>query len=132
MEDMTMSINGAKFLDVTRAEGFTVSPHARHRMEQFTGIDVTESVAFSLFKRGKQLRIDELRLRGYRPAYEPRRRKGIESWYFCFQLFGQELVAVIGCGSRPNEYVWLTTLGPTVQQDRLRITQAPSAAVAAA
>jgi hypothetical protein len=98
-----------------------ISGHARARLEEHTGLPISKSVAYSLFSRSRHLSVDQVRLLGYRPGYETRLSQGRRSWYFRMHVFGQELLAVIGEGELPGEYVWVTTYAPNPQSHHLRL-----------
>jgi len=125
-----MATNGEKFLRLTRATALTVSGHALDRIEQYTGLRPTVALAQMLFRRSAYHRAEDLYLFGYRPGYARRLRRGVRSWYFVFSLFGQELVAVVSTGPRPNEYVWVTTYAPNAQTAHYRLA-APATTYAA-
>ena len=84
------------------------------------GWPVTEDAAFQLFQRGRHLRVAQTFVLGYRPGYVRRLRRGKRSWYFRFEVNGEELIAVVGQGVMPGEFVWLTTYGRTPQSDQYR------------
>lgn len=104
-----MASSGEKFLEVTKATGLSVTRHALERIKQYTGLQPTRELAHALFRRGVHVRAQELFLLGYRPGLA--KRRGATSWYFRFQLFGEELLAVIAQGDSPGEFVWVTTYG---------------------
>jgi len=115
-----MAITGSTFMKVSRAQRLDVSGHAMDRIAHHTGLHPTEALARTLFHRSRQLKTSQMRMLGYRPAYEQRKAHGQRSWYFRFTLFGEELVAVVQEGALPGEYLWVTTYGSTPQTDRLR------------
>jgi hypothetical protein len=125
-----MAITGERFLAVSGAEVFTVSRHALDRMFEHTHLYPTRGLAGVMFGRGRQVKPSEMLLLGYRPGYDRRLKRGEKSWYFHLRVFAQDLIAVIGEGDRPGEYVWLTTYAPTGQPDRFALAE-PEALYAA-
>lgn len=115
-----MAITGAGFLDVSRAQTFSVSRHALDRIWQYTDLNPTRALATVLFNHSRQVRVHQMLLMGYRPGYIRRLREGTKSWYFRFLLFGEELIAVVTEGA-PGEYAWVTTLHPTRQTECLQV-----------
>ena len=115
-----MAITGSKFMEVSRAQGLEVSRHALERIAQHTGLEPTEALARTLFQRSRQVKPAQMRLLGYRPAYKQRKDRGVQSWYFRFVLFGEELVAVLQEGALPGEFLWVTTYGPTAQSEQFQ------------
>jgi len=120
-----MAVHGDKFLILSKAHAFTIREHALDRVLQHTGLLPTRALAFALFDRSRQLKVADMILLGYRPAYSRRKRRGKSSWYFRFHLFAKELIAVVQKGSEPGEYVWVTTYGLTAQNINLRIETRP-------
>ena len=116
-----MATTGEKFLRLTKAERFVISGHAMDRVEQCTGMQLTEALASALFHRSRHLRVEEMFTLGYRPAYGKRLRRGEKSWYFRFHLFAQELVAVVSQKDESGEYVWVTTYFPSRQSEHYRL-----------
>ena len=115
-----MAITGSKFMKVSKANRMEISNHAMDRIAQHTGLRPTEALARTLFHRSRQVKAGQMRLLGYRPAYQRRKNHGQHSWYFRFVLFGEELVAVIQEGPLPGDYLWVTTYGATPQSECLR------------
>jgi len=116
-----MAITGEKFLEVTRAETFSISWHAQDRIREFLGREISEETAFGFFRRGRQVTAQEMIHLGYRPRYDGRRRRGRKSWYFRFELDGYEFVAVIGEGWEEREFVWITTYARNRQANHYRL-----------
>ena len=102
---------GNTFLHVTKATAFTITPHALDRIGQRVGFRPTAGLAHVWFGRSRQVDYADMLALGYRPGYPRRKRAGKSSWYFRFSVFGEELVAVVGEGRQPGEYVWVTTYG---------------------
>ena len=125
-----MATTGGKFLRLSNATCFTISDHALLRLEEHTDMEPTRGLASVLFEHSRQVNSQEMRLLGYRPAYGRRLMRGEKSWYFRFQVFCQELIAVIGESASPGEYVWLTTYSPNRQTELLRVADFESLAVA--
>ncbi|MFO7975034.1 MAG: hypothetical protein R6V12_10420 [Candidatus Hydrogenedentota bacterium] len=115
-----MAITGSKFMKVSKARKLDITPHAMDRIAQHTGLQPTEGLAHTLFRRSRQVKTGEMRRLGYRPGYARRMANGRKSWYFRFVLFGEELVAVLQEGACAGEYQWVTTYGATPQSDLLR------------
>lgn len=106
-----MAIRGEKFLEVTRATDFKVSYHALNRIFENTRNFVSEENALGCFSEARQIRYPELLLRGFHPGFNFRQRMGVKTWYFRFELEGQELISVIGEGEEKGEFIWVTTFG---------------------
>jgi len=116
-----MATSGEKFLNLAKAETLTITSHALARITEFSGFEPTQAVARAMFRRAEQLKPHEMFPLGYRPAYVRRKEQGVQSWYFRFHLFNQELIAVIQEGSEPGEYVWVTTYGITTESSHRRV-----------
>lgn len=106
-----LGVFGERFLRLAEASEFSVTVHALDRLEQRLGFRPTRALAHLLFSRARQVRIDDLRLLGYRPRYETRVARGERTWYFRFRVFGQELIAVVAEDRAPGRFVWVTTYG---------------------
>ena len=116
-----MAITGAGFLNVSKAERFTVSNHALDRIWQHTDLNPTRALATVLFSHSRQVKPFQMMLMGYRPAYARRLKEGKKSWYFRFMLLGEELIAVVTEGSEAGEYAWVTTYHPSQQSEHYRL-----------
>ncbi len=125
-----MGIVGNRFLELSGAKSFIVTTHALERMREFAGFRPTSGLAHVWFSRSRQLSHQEMLQLGYRPSYEHRRAEGIKSWYFRFFVFADEMVAVVGEGEIPGEYIWLTTYGRNLQNDQLSMFGSPAMAMA--
>ena len=117
-----MAISGNRFLRLTRARALQISRHAMDRMNQHVGVEPTRGLAAVLFNRSRQVKMPEMIIMGYRPNYGTRIAYGERSWYFRFNFFAEELIAVIGEGDGQDEYVWLTTYAPSAQSEHYRVT----------
>ena len=126
-----MAVNGERFLRLSRAEALHISRHALDRIDQHVGRYVGREEALDLFCRGTQVRAEGLLQLGYRPAYAGRLARGQRSWYFRFGIEGTELIAVIGQGMLPGEYVWLTTYGRNRQTDQYQVATFEDVSLAA-
>jgi len=114
-----MAVSGERFLELTKAERLEISGHALRRLHERTGWRLSEEESFELFLSAKQVRVPEMMMLGYRPAYGRRLRKGQRSWYFRLLLGGEEAVAVIGQAFGEGGYVWMTTYGRNSQTEQL-------------
>jgi len=117
-----MAISGDRFLKVTKAKSLRISRHAMDRMTQRVGVQPTRGLTAVLFNRSRQVKAPDMFLMGYRPSYGTRMAHGEKSWYFRFNFFAEELIAVIGEGDRQDEYVWLTTYALSDQSEHYRLT----------
>jgi hypothetical protein len=104
-----MAATGTRFLKLSGAEDFLVSLHALERLREHSGRPVAEEEAFAVFGGGMQVSAEKLILMGYRPAYGRRMSEDKRSWYFRFEMDGQEMIAVVGEGDRAGQYIWVTT-----------------------
>lgn len=118
--DVPEGVCGDRFLRLAKAREFTLTAHAHDRLEEHLGFRPTRALAHCCFGRARQMRIEALRMLGYRPAFEARARRGEPSWYFRFRVFGEELIAVITPGKAPGSYVWVTVYAVNAQVDRYR------------
>jgi hypothetical protein len=118
---MPMAVDGAKFLKLSNAEGFTISAHAVQRLGEHTGRFIPEDQAHEVFCKGRQITAQEAILLGYRPAYGHRPNGGQKSWYFRIEPDSREMIAVVTEGDYPGEFVWVTTYGRNQQTDALQI-----------
>lgn len=125
-----MATTGEKFMRLCKAVTLTITSHAMDRMAKPLGWNPTPSLAAAFFRGSRYVKPDQLYRLGYRPAYGRRQRAGERTWYFLFRVFGQELVAVVGKGDGPGEYVWVTTYAPDAQTDHFRLGE-PEAVLAA-
>ena len=123
-----MAISGDRFLKVTKAKALRISRHAMDRMNQRVGVHPTRGLAAVLFNRSRQVKAPEMFMMGYRPSYGTRMACGERSWYFRFNFFAEELIAVIGEGDAQDEYIWLTTYAPDAQLEHYRLTGKEAAA----
>lgn len=117
-----MGVTGTKFMTLTKAARLCITDHAMERIAQYAGIAPTPGLAQAFFERSIHVRHEELRAMGYRPAYGERIRHGRRSWYFQFQVFGDQLIAVLTEGDRTDEFVWVTTYGRNAQTEWLDCT----------
>ncbi len=113
-------IRGNRFLYVTRATALDITEHALDRLGRYMAYRPTRALAEQFFMRARHLRVSQLRLLGYRPAYEVRYKRGQRSIYFRFQVFGEELIAVLQEGEAPGAFVWVTTYGKTREVEQFR------------
>ena len=125
-----MGVSGAKFLELSKANGLKVTGHALRRAEQHTGNRFSEEDALDRFRRARQLRPREMILLGYRPAYGRRLRRGCKSWYFHMDVGGHEIVAVVQQGGFEGEFVWVTCYAPGVQTRHYRLAEVSQLAYA--
>lgn len=129
-EEDIMATTGRKFLKLSKAMEFRISEHALDRVRDYTGFGLTHGLAMVLFRHGRQLRVEQVRLLGYRPRYWGRKAAGEPTWYFAFRIFGEEMLAVVGEGEQPGEYVWLTTYGVNEQTRQYRVANMATVAAA--
>jgi hypothetical protein len=125
---LSVGVCGERFLQLAKADEFALTTHALDRLEDHLGFRPTRALAHHFFGRARQVRIETMRLMGYRPAYEARALRGEPTWYFRFQVFGDELVAVVTEGDLPGSYVWVTSYAPNGQMDRCRMVEQPAGA----
>ena len=116
----TMAITGRRFLELNRVEDLVVSNHAIARMEQTIGFKPTTALASIWFKQSRHLKGDAIFDWGYRPASSRHLEEGYRTWYFRFQVFGQECIAVISQRGGAGPLVWITTYAPNRQTMRFR------------
>ena len=115
-----MAISGQRFLELSRAGTFAVSTHALRRISQYAARPVDRGEAHRLFEGAKQVKSQAMTQAGYRPCYGGRLRRGERSWYFRLPAGDREMVAVVTETERPGEFLWVTTLAPDPQTERLR------------
>ncbi len=125
-----MATTGRKFLKVSKARGLTISQHALDRVREYSGFGLTRGLATVLFRHSRHLRAEQVMLLGYRPRYWGRKAEGEPTWYFSFRIFGEEMLAVVGQGEQPGEYVWLTTYGINEQTRHYRLANTDAVAAA--
>ena len=112
-----MAVTGQKFLDLSKAEEFVVTGHARRRLCERCGKWLDGDEANEAFCCARQVRPPQLLMMGYLPGYGRRLRKGQKSWYFRFVVDGREAIAVVQEGRIEGRYIWITTFGRTRQSD---------------
>ena len=107
-----MAIDGHRFLILSHANEFIITPHALDRIREKTGYNLSLKGAYSWFRQSKQLTYDQMLSSGYKPGYKRRLRDGISSWYFLLKDRDHELIAVVTMGEKEGEYEWITTYYP--------------------
>jgi hypothetical protein len=117
----TMATTGAKFLRLNRTDEIEIAEHALCRIRERTGVCLSRDNALVIFAAARMVRPEDLFSLGYRPRYHGRRERGQQTWYFCIQLDGHELIAVIGEDSGGG-LVWVTTYAASTQTELLRTT----------
>jgi hypothetical protein len=115
-----MAINGKRFLELNRTDRLVVTDHALGRLSDAVVFTPTHALAQVWFRNGRQVRADDMHTLGYRPAYRRRKDHGEQSWYFRFQVFAQECVAVVTRDGEDGPLVWVTTYLPDAQTMRFR------------
>lgn len=125
-----MAISGQRFLQLSKAKAFAISTHALARTSHYAARPVDKTEAHGLFEHARQMRHEAMVGAGYRPKYKTRLKQGEKSWYFRLPAGNREMVAVVTETERRGEFLWVTTLAPNVQTERLRFAAMDLAAAA--
>ena len=112
-----MAITGEKFLSLNRTSCLRYSRHAKERLDEILGYRYADRDMEALFSGARQIKSSEMVMLGYRPDYDGRKSRGIDSWYFRAEVGGTEVVIVVGYCKIYERLIWVTTLGRSRQTD---------------
>jgi hypothetical protein len=103
---------GQTFLNSSGVETLTISTQALDKIGEHADLHPTRALASVLFGNSRELSVGEMRRRGFTPGPTRRLLRGERVCYFRFQVFGQDLMAVVCQGEGNGEFIWETTHAP--------------------